>query len=74
MNSRFDSKGKMCDYCKKPIGKAIAHGDGLSIWIEHHYKSGKAINASLEGGCGDEVFSCIINYCPMCGRKLEAIT
>jgi hypothetical protein len=62
----------MCEYCEKPIGDAITDSGWMSIWIEDHYPSGKDINASFSFGEYDDAVYCVIHYCPMCGRKLEA--
>jgi len=58
----------MCDYCKDRLkGKKIKEFDGgngvAEIWDNHLYVQ--------ESGTGNNVLGFKINYCPMCGRKLE---
>ena len=62
----------MCEYCEQPIGEAIICSKGISVWIENHYPTGKELNASYDIGDYDDAESCKINFCPMCGRSLEA--
>jgi hypothetical protein len=62
----------MCEYCEKPIGDAIVRRDGLLICVVDGYPSGKEINGYFFSGGFEADVYCKINYCPMCGRKLDA--
>ena len=55
----------MCEYCEKEkhIEKRKKDNIYFKVWGKHLQVIGKVLNIPL----GRDV---IINYCPMCGRKL----
>ena len=56
----------MCRYCEK--GKYIEERAGDNIFLEIYGKHLRVIGRVLNIPLGRDI---IINYCPMCGRRLE---
>lgn len=55
---------KKCEYCQN--GRYIIDDDDNELWITKD--NGRPV-ITMDGSCG--IVSRQINYCPMCGRKLE---
>lgn len=53
----------MCEYCDKEKPKSIGD-EWTDMYISHCY-----LGYSIQ--CYDSATSMLINYCPMCGRKLK---
>ena len=56
----------MCEYCEK--GKKIEEQENDNIHLEIYYKHLRIMGKIFSFNFGRDI---IINYCPMCGRKLE---
>lgn len=59
----------MCEYCDK--GKRICKENRKELGIELDSGKGYLIAYGLDKQNWDISVRCNINYCPMCGRKLE---
>lgn len=58
---------KICIYCNED-GENLCHNDWWNVYVTHAHLS-MAFNDDIT-----EMYSSVIpkiNYCPMCGRKLE---
>lgn len=65
----------MCDYCTKFHEKIFDNGDGdcdfMLCWNYNSFKNRKKVWHIVALGEGMAFHSEEINYCPMCGRKLQ---
>lgn len=60
---------KVCKYCYE--GKTICEDNRKELGIELHSGTSKLVAYGLDKANWDISVECKINYCPMCGRKLE---
>lgn len=60
----------MCEYCEKPNKTIVTHVSGVSafvggdrLWLRYYSENEDRTYLNAEA----------INYCPMCGRKLNEV-
>lgn len=59
-----------CPYCMRVNGESLVEGEyGLDVWI----RGDKLVAVTCDYFKGGQLDCTKINYCPMCGRKLEDV-
>ena len=53
----------MCKFCNEGI--SLLKDDGWEVWIEYHNR------LQIDDETGDRTTYIDIEYCPMCGRRLQ---
>lgn len=58
----------MCEYCEKPNKTLVTHMSGVSAFVG----AGRLWLRFYDKGTDMTIINTgVINYCPMCGRKLK---
>ena len=57
-----------CPYCHGELPAMLIHGDDMYVGIEFR----EVVALEVSSDYTNDSYSTEINYCPKCGRKLEA--